>query len=194
MPAPRHDLREITYQLWIDPEETTEDNEPIVGGILRTERRALDPYLTEEDVPEGEDLLYIRHDLWSYELGYLEFRYFDGVEWTTTWNVPEGNPLPQLVRITIGFDSITNDDLNDVDLEGYSLRDYPFGPPDQLDQPPNPNRYSRIVRLRGADQMFSSRVQRMTAEMGEEVYTFGGEVTEEDQGDEGQDYYQEEPR
>lgn len=84
LPA-QHDLREITYELWVDPQETLEGGEPLVGGVLRTERRAIDPYITEEEVSEDEDLLYVRRDLWSAELGYLEFRYFDGVDWYTRW-------------------------------------------------------------------------------------------------------------
>ncbi len=173
-PLPGHDLREITYELWIDPHDTTEDNEPLVGGILRTERRALEPYETEEDVPEDEDLLYVRRDLWSHELGYLEFRYFDGVEWSTQWQVTEGNPLPHLVQITVGFDSLTRDELDDQDLEQYPLdRDhYPLGP-----DVPEPNRYRKIVRLRAADQMFATRLSHLSG-AAEEIYRFGEEVDE----------------
>jgi type II secretory pathway pseudopilin PulG len=165
-PAPQQDLREVTYSLWIDPEETTEHGEPLVGGILRTERRALDPFLTEQEVPEDQDLLYLRHDLWSPELGYLEFRYFDGVEWTTRWEVTKGNPLPHLIQITVGFDSITKDELDDVDLEQYPLDRYPLGP-----DVPSPNRYSLIVCLPAADQMFGTRLNRLGQEV-EEIYQF----------------------
>lgn len=163
-PMPEHDLREITYALWIDPEETTEDGEPLVGGILRTERRAINPLLTEAEIPEDEDLLYLRHDLWSPELGYLEFRFFDGIEWNTTWNVSEGNPLPQLIQITVGFTSLKREDLEDQDLQAYPLDQYPTGP-----DVPNPDHYSAIVRLAGADQMFTSRMNNLGSQV-EEVY------------------------
>ncbi len=177
-----HDLREITYELWVDPEETLEGGEPLVGGLLRTERRAIDPYITEEEVSEDEDLLYIRHDLWSAELGYLEFRYFDGVEWTTSWQVSEGNPLPHLVQVTVGFDSLTRDDLEDRDLDRWPVEEYPLGP-----DVPVPGRYSTIVRIAAADAGFSARVNRLGGAV-EQVFQFGGATEEGDEdrtGEEG---------
>ena len=164
-PLPQFDLREITYELWVDPEETTEDGDPLVGGILRTERRALSPSVQEAELPEDErDIMYQRHDLWSHELGYLEFRYFDGVVWSTSWQVEQGNPLPQMVQITVGFDSIKKDAWEDQDLESYPLDQYPFGP-----DVPNENHYTTVVRLPAADQMFSSRLQGL-GNQSEDVY------------------------
>ena len=179
-PAPRTDLRQVSYSLWIDPEETTEEGDPLVGGILRTQRRAIKPYLTQADVSEDEDLLYERRDLWSPELGYLEFRYFDGVEWSTRWQVTQGNALPLQVQITVGFDSLTKDELEDKDLEQYPLDQYPLGP-----DVPQPNRYTRIVRIPAADQMFSARLYRLSSDT-EEVYQFlqpadGGEQQDANQ-------------
>jgi hypothetical protein len=165
-PVPEHDLREITYELWIDPEKTTEEGDPLVGGILRTERRAINPSLAQDEITEDKDLLYRRHDLWAPELGYLEFRYFDGVEWSTSWNVAEGNPLPQLIQITVGFDSLTREALEDQDLQTYPLDQFPLGP-----DVPNINRYSMMVRLPAADAMFTSRIQNMNTQL-EELYTF----------------------
>lgn len=166
-PLPKVDLRQVTYELWIDPDDETEDGDPIVGGILRTEQQVLNPYETEETVPEGEDLLYLRRDLWSYELGYLEFRYFDGAQWSTTWRVSEGNRLPHLVQITIGFDSLTREQLEDQDLNEFPIDQYPLG----ADRP-DPLRYSRIVRLPAADEMYSARLHRLADEV-EEVYESG---------------------
>lgn len=164
LPPGQHDLRELTYELWIDPEETTEDNEPIVGGILRTEKRTLNQLVIDE-----EDPLQLRHDLWSYELGYLEFRYFDGVEWTTTWEVAEGNPLPQLIQVTVGFDSITQAQIDDEDLSSYPIEEYPLG-----DDQPHRERYSIMVRLPAADRFFSSRLQRVGQAFGEQMGVEGG--------------------
>lgn len=175
-PLPEHDLREVTYELWVDPQETTEDGEPLVAGILRTERRALTPVQTEEQAPEGEDLLYLRRDLWSPELGYLEFRYFDGARWTTSWEVTQGNALPHLVQITVGFKSLTSDELEDRDLEQYPLAEYPLGP-----DAPAPDRYSVLVRLPAADQMFTAAAYRLAGEA-EEIYRFGGPPEEGGEG------------
>lgn len=163
-PPALHDRREVTYKLWIDPEDKTEDGEPLVGGILRSERPALAPSVDPNELTADEAAEYVRHDLWSYEFGYLEFRYYDGVEWSTTWRVSEGNPLPHVVQITIGFDSITQDEIDDKDLTDYPIDEYPLGP-----DKPSPNRYTSVVRIAGADELFSARLYKLGDEV-EEVY------------------------
>ncbi len=186
-PPPRYDLREVTYELWIDPDDETDEGDPLVAGILRTEQRALLPYETEEDVPEGADLGWLRRDLWAPELGYLEFRYYDGVEWSTSWSVEQGNPLPHLVQITVGFDSLLREELDDQDLDQYPIEDedYELGP-----DVPDPDRYSLIVRIPAADEMFTARLYRLSSDV-DEVYEFMGTSTESesDEGEsEGEDW------
>lgn len=158
LPPGQHDLREVQYRLWIDPEEEGEGGEPLVSGILRTEKKTLNQFVVEESDPEQ-----LRHDLWSPELQYLEFRYFDGVEWTTTWELTEGNPLPQLIQITVGFDTLTRDELEDKDLDTYPLEQYPLG-----DDREHADRFSTIVRVPAADRFFSSRLQRIGREYSEQ--------------------------
>lgn len=167
--APHGDLREVTYRLWIDPDNKTDDGDPIVGGIVRSEQPAITPAVAIEQLSEDEAARYIRHDLWSYEIGYLEFRYFDGVSWSTTWHVTQGNPLPHLVQITIGFDSIKQADLDDQDLNEYPIDQFPLGP-----DKPQPNRYTTIVRVAGADPKFSAHWSRMNDQV-EEVYETPGQ-------------------
>lgn len=159
VPPGRHDFTQVSYRLWIDPEETDEEGEPIVGGLIRTEKRTLNQFLIDLEEP-----LQVRNDLWAPEIGYLEFRYFDGAEWTTTWNVTQGNSLPQLIQVTIGFDTITNDELEDRDLDQYPLEQYPFG-----DEDFRPQRYTVIIRLPAADRFFSSRMQRLGQEMSDQL-------------------------
>lgn len=158
-PPAQHDLRQVGYSLWIDPEETTEEGDPIVGGLIRTELKTLNQFIVEEDDPEQ-----IRNDLWSHELGYIEFRYFDGVEWDTKWDITEGISLPQLVQITVGFDSITNYELDDEDLDEYPLDEFPLG-----DDLPHPDRYSTIVKIPAADKFFSSRIQRVGQQFSQQL-------------------------
>lgn len=155
-PPAQHDLRLIAYELWVDPNNKTEEGEPVVGGIIRTEKKTLNQFLVDE-----EDPLDVRTDLWSHELGYLEFRYFDGVEWDTKWDITAGNALPQMVQIIIGFDSVTEYELGDNDL-----RDYPMGE----NPTPHPDRYSTVVRLSGADRFFvGPRVQRVGNQMKDQL-------------------------
>lgn len=158
VPPAQHDLTQVSYWLWVD-EETDEDGEPIVGGIVRTEKKTLNQFLVEL-----EDPLDVRNDLWSHELGYLEFRYFDGVEWDVTWNVTEGNSLPQLIQVTVGFESCTSYELENGDLDDYPLYEYPYG-----DDREHPDRYSIIVRIPAADRFFSSRVQRVGRQLTEQL-------------------------
>lgn len=150
-PPAQHDLRLISYSLWVDPTNKTDAGDPIVGGIIRSEKKTLNQFVVEEDDP-----LDIRKDVWAPELGYLEFRYFDGVEWDTTWDITEGNALPQLIQITVGYKNITQDEYDDKDLDAYPILEYPFG-----DGEVRSDRYSVIVKLPAADKFFGSRAQRM---------------------------------
>ena len=159
LPPGRHDLTELKYWLWIDPENTDDGGEPIVGGIIRTEKKTLNQFIVEEDNPYD-----VRNDLWSHELGYLEFRYFDGVEWDTKWELSQGNSLPQMIQITVGFDNVTTYDLEDQDLDEYPIQEYPFGP-----ELPNRDRYSTIVRIPAADKFFGSRVERVGKQLAEQM-------------------------
>ncbi|MFQ5804872.1 MAG: type II secretion system protein J [Phycisphaerae bacterium] len=158
-PPAQHDLTQLSYWLWVDPEETDENGDPIIGGIVRTEKKTLNQFLVDL-----EDPLDVRNDLWSHELGYLEFRYFDGVEWSVTWNVTEGNSLPQLIQVTVGFKPCTADELENRDLDDYPLEEYPYG--DDLE---HPDRYSIIVRIPAADKFFSSRIQRVGQQLSEQL-------------------------
>lgn len=158
-PPAQHDLTLVTYKLWVDPDERREDGEPMIGGIVRSEKRTLNQFVVNEDDP-----LQVRNDLWSHELGFLEFRYFDGVEWDIRWDLTEGNSLPQLVQITVGFLPCTSDELDDADLNDYPLAEYPLS-----DDQPRPDRYSVVVRIPAADRLFSSRIQRVGQQLSEQL-------------------------
>jgi len=163
-PAAQHDLTLVSYSLWINEQERDEFGEPVVGGIIRTEKKTLNQFLVDE-----EDPLQVRNDLWSAELGYLEFRYYDGVEWTTTWDATQGNSLPQAVQVTVGYGAVTQDELDDRDLDEYPILDYPFG--DDLE---HADRYALVIRLPAADKFFGSRVERVGNQMTEQFGLEGG--------------------
>lgn len=163
-PPAQHDLTLVSYRLWISEDERDEFGEPVVGGIIRTEKKTLNQFLVDE-----EDPLQVRNDLWSAELGYLEFRYYDGVEWTTTWDATQGNSLPQAVQVTVGYGSVTQDEIDDRDLDEFPILDYPFG-----DDLSHNDRYSLVVRLPAADKFFSSRLERVSNQMTEQFGVDGG--------------------
>ncbi len=158
-PPAAHDLRLVSYSLWVDQNNTDENGEPIVGGIIRSEKQTLNQYVVDETNP-----LAIRNDLWSHELAYLEFRYFDGVEWDTKWDITEGNSLPQLVMVTVGFKPITSEELDNSDLSTYPVDQYPFGP-DEV----KTDRYTAVVRLPAADKFFGSRIQRVGKQLTDQL-------------------------
>ncbi|MBW7904490.1 MAG: prepilin-type N-terminal cleavage/methylation domain-containing protein [Phycisphaerae bacterium] len=158
-PAAQHDLTLVSYRLWVDDRQRDDKGDPLVGGIIRTEKKTLNQFLVEEDDP-----LQQRNDLWSSELGYLEFRYFDGYEWDTKWEVTQGNSLPQLVMVTVGFGKLSMDEYEDVDLQEFPIEDYPLGPGLEF-----ADRHSIIVRLPAADKFFGSRVQRVGQQMSEQL-------------------------
>jgi hypothetical protein len=163
-PPAQHDLTLVGYRLWVDPENRDENGEPIVGGVVRSEKRTLNQHVVHEDDP-----LQIRYDLWSPEIGYLEFRYFDGSEWDTRWDLTAGNSLPQLIQITVGFQNITQAELDDADLKDYPLSEYPYG-----DDREHADRYTVILRLPAADRFFGSRFQRLGKQLSEQLGVEGG--------------------
>jgi prepilin-type N-terminal cleavage/methylation domain-containing protein len=160
-PPAQHDVRLVGYSLWVDPQNKTEEGEPMVGGIIRTEKKTLNQFLVEEDDP-----LDIRKDLWSPELAYLEFRYYDGVEWDTKWELSDTNQnsLPQMIQVTVGYRPISAAELDDADLDEFPISDYPFG-----DDRARDDRYSVIVRIPAADKLFGSRVTRVGKQLSDQL-------------------------
>lgn len=159
LPVGQHDLREVSYSLWVDSEKKTPEGEPMVGGIVRSEKKTLNQFIVDEDNPEQ-----LRTDLWSHELGYLEFRYYDGVQWDTKWDITEGNSLPQLVMVTVGFHPVTQYELDDSDLGDFPIDEYPFGDPVWRS-----DRFTQIVRIPAADRFFGSRFQRLGKQMSDQL-------------------------
>ncbi|MCA9242333.1 MAG: hypothetical protein KDA32_00150 [Phycisphaerales bacterium] len=172
-PQAQHDVRLVHYEVWVDPDDRDENGEPLVGGIIRTEKKTLGQTIINDDDP-----LQIRVDLWSNEFKYLEFRYFDGVEWTTDWNsavdqTNTGNTLPQLVQVTLGYNPLTTDDLEDRDLDEYPIDqpEYALG-----DAQEHSDRYSIVVRIPAADRFFRNRMQRVSQQVIEQLGLTGEEA------------------
>jgi prepilin-type N-terminal cleavage/methylation domain-containing protein len=151
LPPARHDIRVVSFFLDWSDQLTTEEGEPLVRGIREIQQITLGQTLVDE-----EDRLEVQNRELARELGYLEFRYFDGAAWSTEWTVTEGNALPQMVQIVVGFDELTEAEIEDEDLDMYPIEDYPLGPDEA-----NPLRYSTIVRLPAADRFFGSGLQNV---------------------------------
>lgn len=173
-----HDVRLVHYFLQVDPEEVDEEGLPRNSGIYREEQRTLRQISLDESEP-----IVTRLTPWAPEMKYLEFRYFDGVDWNTEWQVSSGNSLPQMIMITISEEPITLDEWEDVDLEleeeelglgieaadEYRLDDFEID--DFLPGIPEDyaGRQTILVRLPAADQLFGSRIQNYGQQMVEET-------------------------
>lgn len=108
-------------------------------------------------------------ELYSQEIRYLRFCYFDGLSWWDDWHVSGENPLPQLILATIGFEAhppcgeeLGQDEYN-IEFCECLNRD----PPDCL--PLRPDQVSMTIRVTHADPLFRSRVSREGQAMAEEA-------------------------
>ncbi|MFH1834056.1 MAG: hypothetical protein ABH877_03440 [bacterium] len=136
----------------------------------------------EEDIGDASLALDIRWDeLYAVEVRYLRFCYYDGHRWWDSWDISGENPLPQLVRVTIGFEAMPPfgeafgpDDPNEEFCECLNE--------DPVDCRPLPlDQYSITVRVAQADPLFRSRVSRETQAFMEDLSGEGevdGEVEE----------------
>ncbi len=99
-------------------------------------------------------------ELYAPEIHYLRFCYFDGYKWWDDWQIPGDNPLPQMVMVTVGFDShppcgeeFGEDRTNEEFCECLNKE-----PVDC--EPLTAEQFSTVVRVTGADPLFRSRVGR----------------------------------
>jgi hypothetical protein len=137
-----------------------------------------------EDKGEGEPSIgtadEIRwEELYAKPIRFLRFCYFDGYRWWDDWDVIGENPLPQLVQVTIGFDSHPPFDaefgVREKEAEEFCTcmnRE----PMDCLPLPPD--QFSITVRIPQADPFFRSRIGREVKSILEEVPKEGEEEEE----------------
>jgi len=111
-------------------------------------------------------------ELYSKEIRFLRFCYYDGARWWDDWDVAGESPLPQLVQVTIGFESHPPFDdkfgFRDEEAERFCtcLNE------DPVDCLPLPeDQYTMTVRVPQADPLFRSRVAKETQSLLQEVGT-----------------------
>jgi hypothetical protein len=93
------DLRVVTYQLAIASTGST------TQGLIRTEGDRLATLLAED---KGAAPTALSNMLpLAPEVSILQFRYFDGLAWYTTWDSVQAGRLPRAIEITIGFAPLT---------------------------------------------------------------------------------------
>jgi len=79
---------------------------------------------------------------------FYEAARIDGANWWPTWQLAQGNTLPQLVRITVGF----RPDPEQLELrDEMEIVEEDFLQNEEEIEPLAPDRYSIVVRLKQAD-------------------------------------------
>lgn len=162
------DLREISYYIAWDYENVDTNGDPVALGLVRRESRTYlrdVVYETEEEqAAAAEDAaLASKEELYAPEIKYCEFEYFDGAKWWDDWNLTSGNPLPQMVRLTIGFVPELPPD------EEIEIVEDDFLQSEEDIEPLQADRYSVVIRLEQADMFFGSRVTREASAFGESM-------------------------
>jgi len=161
------DLQQIRYYIAWDEENVDTNGYPRALGLARRANRT---YLRdvafrdeEEQATEADAAqLAWKEELYAPEIKFLEFRYFDGARWWDTWELVQGNSLPQIVQITIGFVPVP------PESEEFDVVDEEDVPQSEEDIDPLPDdRYSTFVRLPQADLFFGSRLTREAAAFSE---------------------------
>lgn len=156
------DIVKVQYYVATDEEETVEDEQgeeqPLVYGLVRWEQQTLNQ-LVMIDLDEDQ----FDVELWAGEIKYVGFRYFDGVEWVTTWHGGGGNSLPQAVKVTVGFVPVTEEELA---AEEEIAESEMVGEQVEYEVAPVPDRYSMVVRVAQADAFLGSRLVRARQVMG----------------------------
>lgn len=94
-----------------------------------------------------------KQELYAPELRFIEFFYHDGNKWWESWEIKEGNSLPQMVMITVGYEPELPDDMEIEIIEEMFINEEDI-------EPLAEDRYMVIVRIPQADSFFGSRVQR----------------------------------
>lgn len=163
----QHDVKQVRYFIAWDEDITDENGIPLALGLVRQELKTLRQQLIVVDgMTERESLEYdedaeqsFKLQLYAPEIKYLEFRYYDGAEWHKDWQVTEGNALPQMVRVTLGYET---QEQEDMDI-GFQEEDFEF----EEDEIFPPRSYTAYVRVMQADTFFGSRITRAASDLAE---------------------------
>ncbi len=166
--AAQFDLQEIRYYVAWDEENLDEEGNPRPLGLVRRVTKTFNRGLVletgfDDQEVEDEEALAVKEELYAPEIKFLEFRYFDGASWWEDWELTQGNSLPVMVRITIGYTPLLPEEDEELDLvEDNFLRDE-----DERERIPD-DQFTRFVRLVQSDvNPIGVRLQREASAFGE---------------------------
>ncbi len=149
------DLQEIRYYVAYDEDHPDENGYPRSLGLVRRAIKTFNTDVVIDELEEGEADAQraVKEELYAPEIKYVEFKYFDGATWWDDWQISQGNALPQIVRVTLGYVPHPPEEQED------ELAEIDIGDEDRKDPLPA-DQYTRFVRLIQADTFFGSRLTR----------------------------------
>lgn len=153
------DLHEVRYYIGWDEENIDTNGHPRALGLVRRENKTMLREMVIESDVEGdagddERTVAIKEELYAPEIKYIEFKYFDGGSWWDEWEITQGNSLPQVVRVTVGFKPVPPEEEEMELVEDDFLRD------EEDMEPLAADRFAVFIRLVQADTFFGSRLSR----------------------------------
>ena len=156
--------------LW-DDEQEDDEGVKLCHGLWRTEQKTFDPNPTfvidEEDLAGEQETRLIgprsEGALIAPEIKFLEFKYFDGATWWDNWQLMQGNSLPMMVRVTLGFTPLPPEKEEELELvEDNFLRD------EEEREPLEDDKFTMFVRLVQSDvNPIGVRIQREGSAFGD---------------------------
>ncbi len=153
------DLQKVDYYIGWDEENPDENGDPRALGLVRRVsktflREVIIESDEEGDAGDEEKAIAVKEELYAPEIKFIEFKYFDGTCWWDDWEITRGNALPQIVRVTVGFEPVLPEE-EEMDLvEDDFLRD------EEDKEPLAPDRFAMFIRMIQADVFFGSRLTR----------------------------------
>ncbi|MFH0980614.1 MAG: prepilin-type N-terminal cleavage/methylation domain-containing protein [Planctomycetota bacterium] len=153
------DVQEVRYYIGWDEENLDPNGDPRALGLVRRVSKTFlrDVVLKgdqEEEADAPEQAVAIKEELYAPELKYIEFKYFDGAKWWDDWEITQGNSLPQIIRVTVGFEPVLPEEEEMKLVEDDFLRD------EAELEPLAPDRFAMFIRLVQADTFLGSRLTR----------------------------------
>ncbi len=111
------DVKTIAYYLNIEDTAMPGAEDAITGGRGLI-RRQIDRAVASWGSESGElDPSAFPGQALASEVNYLEFRYFDGIDWVTEWDSAEIGSLPLAIEITVGIDPLGGRDPAMLDVD-----------------------------------------------------------------------------
>ncbi len=160
--AGQFDLQEVRYYIAWDEENPDEEGRPRCLGLVRRVTKTFNQTKIQgasedaEEASEDAESVAVKEELYAPEIKFVDFRFFDGASWWEDWQLSQGNSLPMIVRVTVGYSPLYPEEEEQLELlEDNFLRD------EDLREALEDDKYTVFVRLIQSDaNPIGTRLQR----------------------------------